>query len=54
MSPITSHVLDTATGRPAVGLRVRLDVLDTDGRAHTVAERVEMDLGVVEDGHVPR
>ncbi len=33
MSPITSHVLDTALGRPAAGLRVRLDVLDADGHA---------------------
>jgi 5-hydroxyisourate hydrolase len=27
-SPITSHVLDTALGRPAAGIRVQLDVLD--------------------------
>ena len=28
MSRITTHVLDTATGRPAAGLRVRLDRVD--------------------------
>jgi 5-hydroxyisourate hydrolase len=49
MSPITSHVLDTATGRPAVGLRVRLDVLDADGRARTLAERVTNDQGRITD-----
>ena len=49
MSPITSHVLDTALGRPAVGLRVRLDVLDADGHARTVAERVTNDQGRVTD-----
>jgi 5-hydroxyisourate hydrolase len=49
MSKITSHVLDTALGRPAVGLRVRLDVLDTNGHARTVAERVTNDQGRVTD-----
>lgn len=49
MSPITSHVLDTSTGRPAVGLRVRLDVLDGDGHARTVAERVTNDQGRITD-----
>ena len=49
MSPITSHVLDTALGRPAVGLRVRLDVLDADGHARTVAERVTNDQGRITD-----
>ena len=49
MSPITSHVLDTALGRPAAGLRVRLDVLDADGHARTVAERVTNDQGRITD-----
>jgi 5-hydroxyisourate hydrolase len=31
MSPITAHVLDTTLGKPAGGLGVRLDVLETDG-----------------------
>lgn len=49
MSPITSHVLDTALGRPAAGLRVRLDVLDAAGHARTVAERVTNDQGRITD-----
>jgi 5-hydroxyisourate hydrolase len=49
VSPITSHVLDTATGRPAIGLRVRLDLFDADGHAHTVAERVTNEQGRVID-----
>jgi 5-hydroxyisourate hydrolase len=31
MTRITTHVLDTTTGRPASGLAVRLERLDTDG-----------------------
>jgi 5-hydroxyisourate hydrolase len=31
MSPITAHVLDTALGKPAVGLRVQLAVLEPTG-----------------------
>ena len=31
MSPITTHVLDTARGRPAAGLPIRLEVQDGDG-----------------------
>ena len=49
MSPITSHVLDTALGRPAAGLRVRLDVLDADGHARPVAERVTNEQGRITD-----
>ena len=30
-SPLTSHVLDTALGRPAAGLGIQLDVLDDGG-----------------------
>jgi 5-hydroxyisourate hydrolase len=46
MSVITTHVLDTAAGRPAVGIAVRLEgqggevlgdaVTDRDGRVHTL------------------
>jgi len=51
MSPITTHVLDTATGRPAQGIRVVLEYFstptkswatlgtgatDSDGRARTL------------------
>jgi 5-hydroxyisourate hydrolase len=49
MSAISSHVLDTALGRPAVGLRVRLDALDADGRARALAERVTNEQGRITD-----
>ena len=49
MSSITSHVLDTALGRPVIGLRVRLDVLDADGHHKTLAERVTNEQGRVTD-----
>ena len=48
-SPITSHVLDTALGRPARDLAVRLDVLDQGGAWRTLAERVTGDDGRVTD-----
>jgi 5-hydroxyisourate hydrolase len=35
---VTSHVLDGSTGRPAVGVAVRLDRRDGDGGWTTVAE----------------
>jgi 5-hydroxyisourate hydrolase len=38
MTSISSHVLDTALGRPAAGLPVRLDVLDDLGSWTTLAE----------------
>jgi 5-hydroxyisourate hydrolase len=47
-SPITTHVLDTATGLPARGLRVRLDVRgdsDGDGDWTALAERLTDDDG---------
>ena len=37
MSPITTHVLDTARGRPAAGLRVLLEV--REGRSFRVLAR---------------
>ena len=49
MSAITSHVLDTAVGRPAVDLGVRLDVLEPDGAFRTVAERATDAGGRVAD-----
>lgn len=49
MSPITSHVLDTALGQPARGLRVRLDVLDVNNAWQPIAERVTNDEGRVTD-----
>ena len=35
---ITTHVLDTARGRPAGGIGVRLEVRDSSGRWHPVGE----------------
>jgi 5-hydroxyisourate hydrolase len=49
MSPITTHVLDTALGRPARGLRVRLEVASDDGVWLTLAERVTGADGRVTD-----
>jgi 5-hydroxyisourate hydrolase len=48
MSPLTSHVLDTAAGTPARGLTVRLDVLEPAGW-RTLADRVTDDDGRVKD-----
>ncbi|MES2638463.1 MAG: hydroxyisourate hydrolase [Myxococcota bacterium] len=48
MSPLTTHVLDTARGRPAVGVPLTLvapdgtittDVTDADGRCRTLSTR---------------
>lgn len=38
MGQLSTHVLDTAHGRPAAGMAVTLQRLDTDGQAHTVRE----------------
>lgn len=46
MSPLTSHVLDTATGTPARGLEVRIERLD--GTWNPIAAGVTND-----DGRVP-
>jgi len=42
MSTVTTHVLDTSLGQPAVGVRVRLERLDAtgDGEPSPVAEAV--------------
>jgi 5-hydroxyisourate hydrolase len=37
MSPITTHVLDTAAGRPAAGISVRLDKRAADGSFQPLA-----------------
>ncbi|HKP63993.1 MAG TPA: hydroxyisourate hydrolase [Polyangiales bacterium] len=47
MSPITSHVLDTALGKPAVGLALRLQRQAADGW-QTLAER-----STNQDGRAP-
>ena len=39
MSPITSHVLDTALGRPAADLALRLELQRADGSWELLAER---------------
>ena len=41
---LTTHVLDTANGRPARGMRITLDALDGDAR-HRLAETVTNDDG---------
>jgi hydroxyisourate hydrolase len=33
---LTTHVLDTARGRPAAGVRIDLSEIDADGRAHFI------------------
>lgn len=47
MSAITTHVLDTARGRPAAGVPVRLEAVGADG-VTTLAEASTND-----DGRVP-
>ena len=36
MGHLSTHVLDTAHGRPAAGMKVTLQRVDADGRARTV------------------
>ncbi len=38
MGQLSTHVLDTAHGRPAAGMAVTLQRIDADGQAHTVRE----------------
>jgi 5-hydroxyisourate hydrolase len=57
MSPITTHVLDTALGRPAAGVRVELS--RASGRGWTVLGRGVTDAdgrcrGLLKDGPLPR
>jgi 5-hydroxyisourate hydrolase len=48
MSPITTHVLDTAAGRPAAGISVVLEMLVPDGHTWQV-----LGLGVTDaDGRI--
>ena len=37
---LTTHVLDTARGRPAAGLRIDLSTVDPDGRARLLATAI--------------
>lgn len=48
MSPITAHVLDTALGRPAQNLGLRLDVFERD-QWRTLTSRVTNQDGRVTD-----
>lgn len=49
MSPITTHVLDVALGRPAAGVPVQLAELGTDGAWHELARGVTNADGRVVD-----
>lgn len=48
-SPITTHVLDTAQGRPARGVPIRLEVVAQDGTAQEIGHGVTNDDGRVVD-----
>ena len=58
MSPITTHVLDTAQGTPAVGLRVRLEIRSGTGRWRTVGQGLTDTSGrlgnLAPEGRAPR
>jgi 5-hydroxyisourate hydrolase len=49
MSRITTHVLDTALGKPARDLKLRLAVREPGGEFTTLAERVTNDDGRAPD-----
>ena len=51
--PITTHVLDIAAGRPAAGLAVVLERMETDGRWLTVADGVTNEDGRLSEWAVP-
>ena len=38
MSPVTTHVLDTALGKPAAGIPVKLDLQNADGSWTSLAD----------------
>jgi 5-hydroxyisourate hydrolase len=58
MSPVTTHVLDTARGVPAQGLPVLLEVRSRQGRYRALARRLTDANGRVQDlmpaGPLPR
>ncbi|MCM5558275.1 hydroxyisourate hydrolase [Pleomorphomonas sp. JP5] len=45
---LTTHVLDTATGRPAVGLRIELWAIRLDGARDLVREAITNDDGRID------
>jgi 5-hydroxyisourate hydrolase len=49
MSPITTHVLDTALGRPAQNLRLQLEMQESEWSWRVLAERVTNQDGRVTD-----
>jgi 5-hydroxyisourate hydrolase len=49
MSPITSHVLDTALGRPAKNLRIQLEQREASGEWTPLSARVTNADGRVSD-----
>ena len=49
MSPLTTHVLDTRLGKPAVGVAVQLERCDAAGAWHVAASGVTNDDGRVAD-----
>jgi 5-hydroxyisourate hydrolase len=49
MSGISTHVLDTTLGKPASGIKVRLERADAAGMFHLVAERSTDAQGRVAD-----
>ena len=49
MSRITTHVLDTALGRPAVGVPVRLERVAADGRLEVLGQGATDDDGRLRD-----
>jgi len=49
MSAITTHVLDLSIGRPASGVPVRLEVLQSDSGWVSLAEKATDDDGRVRD-----
>lgn len=49
MSAITTHILDTSIGRPAVGVAVVLKRLGEDGKWHQIAAGTTDDNGRLND-----
>lgn len=49
MSGITTHILDTAVGKPATGVHVVLDMLGDDGAWRTVGNGVTDADGRIQD-----
>lgn len=49
MSRITTHVLDTAQGRPAAAVHVALELAETSGVFQLLAERITDEDGRVRD-----